>query len=586
MEKDLLMKEYEQNQYKELCKIIKNSNLRTVFQPIVSLRDCNILGYEALTRISVKSTISNPEILFDVANKYDKVWELEKLCYSKALESIEHNELVGKLFLNVNPTNIDNMNFTNNFTKEYLAPYSINFEDIIFEITERYVAKNVESFKNTIEELKNRNIKIAMDDVGSGYSGLNLISDIKPKYIKLDMKLIRNIDKDFTKQALVRGMYEFSKLSDCYLIAEGIETQEELSTLIEIGIHYGQGYLIQKPNDMITPINEDIINTIKRMNNKENNLCVYNIYIKTLCKASKTIPPDMLVGDVDSIFKDETDLLEVCVTENGFIKGVVTRKSFYSKLGWKYGYSLYYTKPISIIMNKEFLSVDFKTPIDKVIKLAMSREQETLYDYITVTKDSKYYGIVAVKDLIEKVMELEVRNAKYLNPLTELPGNVIIEQSLEKCILYSENYCVLYFDIDNFKAYNDIYGFENGDKVLKILAKVLMDNVPSKDFIGHIGGDDFIAILSTWKVEEICRKIIDDFDELIKQCYTKEDLARGFIVSQNRHGVEETFPLVALSIAGVTDKMNKFINIYTLAEESSKLKKKCKQNSESSYIIA
>lgn len=331
-----------------------------------------------------------------------------------------------------------------------------------------------------------------------------------------------------------------------------------------------------------------VIKEVESLNIKESNHYGYNIanvYISSIVKNTESLQPQVLVSEVDLKFKKNGDLLGICVVDNGEVRGVVTRNSFYSKLGWQYGYSLYSSKAISNIMNTEFLSVDYKMPIDMVIKLAMTRSKDTLYDHVTVTKDSKYYGIVTIKDLIEKTIEIEVDNARHSNPLTGLPGNVIIEQNLEKCIFSKKEYCVLYFDIDNFKPYNDVYGFENGDKIIKFLAKAISNNISCDDFIGHIGGDDFISIVHSWEAEKVCKKIIKDFDALALECYDEKDLANGYITAQNRHGAVERFPLVSVSIAGLTNKKREFESIYALAKESSKLKKKCKQNSGSYYLI-
>jgi len=224
-------------------------------------------------------------------------------------------------------------------------------------------------------------------------------------------------------------------------------------------------------------------------------------------------------------------------------------------------------------------------PIDMVIKLAMARGKDTLYDHVTITKNSMYYGMVTIKDLIEKTIEIEVDNARHSNPLTGLPGNVIIEQNLEKCIFSKEEYCVLYFDIDNFKPYNDVYGFENGDKIIKLLAKAISSNISRNDFFGHLGGDDFIAVVGDWNADEVCEKIIRDFDSLALECYEEKDLKNEYITAQNRHGIVEKFPLLSVSIAGLTNKRREFASIYALAKESSKLKKKCKQNNGSCYLI-
>ncbi|WP_297428552.1 EAL domain-containing protein [Clostridium sp.] len=585
---DFYGQEYENYEYEEFCNILENANIKSVFQPIISLIDGTVMGYEALSRGPKNSYMKNPEVLLNIAKKCNKLWELEELFRSKALESVSKNNIQGKIFLNINPNTIDNLKLKNSFTKDYLKKYHLDCENIVFEITERNDITSISSFNESIDHYKNQKYKIAIDDVGSGNSGLNRIAYIKPHYIKLDMELIRDVDKHSTKQAIIKSMCEFSRLTNCNLIAEGIETKDELKTLVDLGVQYGQGYFIQKPDVSILPIKNEIINLIKKFNVKENNQYGYNIanvYISSIAKKMETEKPTVLVSEIDSKFKKNQDLLGICIVDNGTVKGVVTRNSFYSKLGWQYGYSLYSSKAISNIMNTSFLSVDYKMPIDMVIKLAMARSKDTLYDHITVTKDSKYYGMVTIKDLIEKTIEIEVDNARHSNPLTGFPGNVIIEQNLEKCIFSKEEYCVLYFDIDNFKPYNDVYGFENGDKIIKYLAKAISSNISPGDFIGHIGGDDFIAIICSWKVEKICEKIISDFDSFALECYDEKDIKNGYISAQNRHGIEERFPLVSVSIAGLTNKRREFASIYALAKESSKLKKRCKQDSGSCYLI-
>ena len=582
------MGNYENYEFEEFNNIIKNANIKALFQPIISLTDGTVIGYEALSRGPQNSYMQNPEVLLKIAKRCNKLWELEELFRDKALENICENKLDVRIFLNINPEIIGSLRFKDSFTTEYLKKYNLDSENIIFEITERDEVKNINSFIDTIEYRKDQKYQIAIDDVGAGHSGLNRICHIKPHYIKLDMELVRDVDKDLTKQAIIKGMYEFSKLTESNLIAEGIETEDELRTLIDIGVQYGQGYFIQRPEANIIPIKDEIIYTIKTLNVKENDQYGYNIanvYISSISKMTESLESTVLVSGVDSKLKKEQGLLGICIVDNGEVKGVVTRNSFYSKLGWQYGYSLYSSKPISSIMNTNFLSVDYKMPIDMVIKLAMARTNDTLYDFVTVTKNSKYYGIVTIKDLIEKTIEIEVDNARHSNPLTGLPGNVIIEQTLETCICSNKEYCVLYFDIDNFKPYNDVYGFENGDKIIKFLAKAISTNISQGDFFGHIGGDDFIAVISSWDVENICKKIIQDFDSSALECYDEKDLSNGYITAQNRHGVVEKFPLVSVSIAGLTNKRREFASIYALAKESSKLKKKCKQNNRSCYIV-
>ena len=170
-----------------------------------------------------------------------------------------------------------------------------------------------------------------------------------------------------------------------------------------------------------------------------------------------------------------------------------------------------------------------------------------------------------------------------MNPLSELPGNLLIEQQLEKCLDSKDNNCILYFDLDNFKAYNDVYGFENGDRVLKYLTQTLKENISRDYFLGHIGGDDFLAILPRYHAEQACNKVINEFDNSIFNFYNQDDIDRGFIVTRNRTGIEESFPLLSISIAAVSIKNQ--LTIYDLAEKASKIKKQCKAVAGSSYVI-
>lgn len=571
-----------------LKQILHKYQIHTVFQPIVSLRDASVLGYEALSRGPEGTIMESPTALFAAAEKHNMLWELEQLCRSTALKSAHALGYAQKLFLNVNPNILDDHKFRQGFTLEYLQKFNIDPANIIFEITEHSAVMNIGNFKKTVHHYKEQGFGIAIDDGGGGYSGLNLISDIHPHYLKLDMNLIRSIDKDSMKQALVRGMHEFSKLSDTRLIAEGIETREELSALIEIGVHYGQGFYIQHPLPYLPPLQPEVTEYINDANSRKNYLYGYRlsqIYISNICENILTVHGSLTLSQADEILRGNPALPGFCIVENDNIKGAITKAVVNSRLSGRYGYSLNAAKPIALFMNSRFLCVPHDMPIDQAAKLAMDREPETLYDFITVTRDDHYLGIVTVKNIIEKTIEIEVGNAKHLNPLTELPGNLLIEQHLEKCVHSSLPYAILYMDIDNFKAYNDTYGFENGDKVIRQLAKIIGEHLPSHAFIGHIGGDDFVAVINTYECSFVCEQIIAAFESSKVHFYHASDIKKGYVISQNRHGVEESFPLLSLSIAVLTNQTDKYFDIYALSEKASDLKKKCKQTPGSSFMI-
>ncbi len=564
--------------------IINNRMIKTVFQPIISLRDGNILGHEALSRITCESEIKNPEMLFGIAGEYNRLWELELLCRTKALEAAYKFMIPPyskKLFINVNPNILHDTNFKKGFTSEFLSQFQIEPQNVIFEITERNVILDMGGFLSTIDHYRSQDYKIAIDDAGAGYSGLNLISDVNPNYIKLDMKLIRNINTDNLKYALVKGMVELSKASDISLIAEGIETKEELETLITLGVQYGQGYYIQKPSSELEEIRDEIIITIKTSQKRKNSDISGGMTytgIKSLCTYTGIVSPKVSSKYVYNIFKHNPNFFGLCIVEDEIPLGIITYEKLALKMSGYYGFSLYQNKPIAELMDKNFLAVDYETPINTVSNLAMSRTNDRLYDFIVVMENGKYIGTITIKDLLMKTTEIEVDRAKQVNPLSGLPGNTIVEQKLDYCIKSDKDFSIAYIDIDNFKAYNDVYGFENGDLVLKMLANLLNNHLSSEHFVGHIGGDDFAVIINGNVDEKYFEAIEKQFETNVLSFYNPIDVKKGYIITANRRGEMEQFPLLTITTVVVNNLFEKFTDIYELTKKLAKMKRDKKQN--------
>jgi len=574
--------------YEKLRQVIGDGAIRPLFQPIISLRDAEVLGYEALSRGPEGTELESPDALFLVAENCQCLWDLECLCRTKALHAFQASGAKALLFLNVNPSVIEDAKFKTGFTKEYLTAFGIDPEDIVFEITERRAILNNGEFRQVIGHYKEQNYKIAIDDAGAGYAGLNMISDVQPHYLKLDMNLIRGIDKDTVKQALVKSMQEFSRITDTYLIAEGIETIAELEMLVHIGVHYGQGYFIQRPAAAISPIQPEVIHAIIDTNARRNHLRSYHIseiYIGNLCVDALLTEAHAPIAEVYDRMDKAHEVAGFCVVDGGVVQGVVTSNQLNAVVAGVYGYSLYSRKAVSDIMDTDFLCMDYKTPVNVAGKLAMARHGSKVYDFITVTMDGKYYGIVTIRDLLDKTIEIEVAQAAQMNPLTMLPGNVLIEKALDEALRSSVTRYVLYFDIDNFKAYNDVYGFENGDRMIVYLAKLIASAVSESDFVGHIGGDDFVAIVASQSAAALCQRMIDEFGSGTAALFNEQDRMNGFLTARNRRGVEEQYPLVTLSIAGIATRKGRYPNVYALSAEASRIKKECKMAPGGAYII-
>ncbi|MFA6694959.1 MAG: GGDEF domain-containing protein, partial [Bacillota bacterium] len=228
-------------------------------------------------------------------------------------------------------------------------------------------------------------------------------------------------------------------------------------------------------------------------------------------------------------------------------------------------------------MDRDFLAVESEFPVSVVSTLAMARTEDKLYDFIVVTEDGKYLGTVTIKTLLQKSTELEVSAAKQLNPLTGLPGNQMIEQKLNEYLESGKEYSVVYFDIENFKAYNDVYGFESGDLVIRLLADVLREKIPTNQFIGHIGGDDFLVILDSHKTQDDFKGIVELFESDVLAFYNQTDIENGYITAISRYGIEEKFPLVALTVVVVNNKSHEYESSYEISADLAGLKNKARR---------
>lgn len=219
--------------------------------------------------------------------------------------------------------------------------------------------------------------------------------------------------------------------------------------------------------------------------------------------------------------------------------------------------------------------------IDRTHRINVLKESVEYYIKKPVDTDYLYYTLKNLNRLL-------IMNRR-ISPLTGLPGNVQIHAELKKRLSNQEEFSVLYLDLDNFKAYNDVYGFLKGDKIIQFTARTILQCVhkyfTENAFIGHIGGDDFVAIIPTTEVNNICQEIIATFDKEVSQFFTPEDLEKGYIEVANRKGVMEQFTLTSISIGAVIVEKDRFENILEIGEVGAQVKHVAKSIVGSSYAI-
>lgn len=238
----------------------------------------------------------------------------------------------------------------------------------------------------------------------------------------------------------------------------------------------------------------------------------------------------------------------------------------------------------------KLLRKDESNNLIPIIMLTAQRNEEDKLAGLELGADDYITKPFNPRELVSRVRNtlLRIDRNRLANPLTGLPGNTEIQSEINYRIAKEMIFSVIYLDVDNFKAYNDAYGFSHGDRAIKLIADILLDNVRTfggkNDFIGHIGGDDFVVISDPNHADALCENIIKEFDERVPELYSDVDRRAGFISTANRVGKITQYPIMTLSIAVVSNEHRVLRNHLEVGEIAAELKKKAKSIVGSVYL--
>ncbi|MBD8575798.1 EAL and GGDEF domain-containing protein [Pseudomonas syringae] len=539
-------------QLSALSSILVRSDLHSLFQPIVMLSQRRILGYEALTRGPSNSPLHSPVSLFAVARQGGRLSELELACRDSACRRFSQQKLPGKLFLNVSPESLLEASHPPGRTLEMLQRYGIAPQDVVIELTEQTPTDDFELLYKALHHYRDMGFSIALDDLGAGYSSLRLWSELRPDYVKIDRHFIDGIHQDAVKREFVGSMLQMAKASRATVIAEGIELAEELEVLIEMGVDLVQGYLLARPQERPP---RDIRSMLPKTESTGLPLPLSEeaADLSALLNPQPAIDQHTPTTQVLEAFRSQANLNSVAVLdEQSRPCGIVHRHSLSEVLLKPFGTELFARKPISRLMSDDFLAVELNQSLQQVSRLLTSRARQRIEEDFIITSNGVYAGLGRVIDVLKLITELKIQQARYANPLTLLPGNVPIQQCLTRVLQQQRESMVCYVDIDSFKPFNDIYGYARGDEVLLCLAQCLSDRIdPSRDFVGHIGGDDFLMVLGPDEWEKRLHTLLEDFQNQCRRFYRAEHLEAGCFSALNRQGQRQEFALLSLSIGVV-----------------------------------
>lgn len=536
-------------QFSALDNILAKSDLHSLFQPIFSLSERRILGYEALSRGPSNSALHSPINLFAVARSAGRLSELELLCRKNACQRFNQLQLEGKLFLNVSPDSLMQPKHQPGRTLQLLQSLGIPPSQVVIELTEQSPTDDFALLDTALHHYRAMGFSIALDDLGAGYSSLRLWSELRPDYVKIDRHFIDGIHQDAVKREFVGSILKMAKASRAQVIAEGIELPEELAVLAEMGVDLLQGYLLCRPQE-VPP--RDAINLLPNPTTSSP-LTEDTSDLRSLLNPQRAVATDTPTTEVLEMFRTQANLNSLAVLDEAQQPvGIVHRHSLAEALLKPFANELFARKPISRLMSDDYLAVEVSQSLQQVSRLLTSRARQRIEEDFIIIEGGRYIGLGRVIDVLKLITELKIQQARYANPLTLLPGNVPIQQCLTRLLQQGREAVVCYVDIDNFKPFNDIYGYAKGDEVLLSLAQCLNDRIdPTRDFVGHIGGDDFLLALGSPDWRARLNRLLEDFQSQCRRFYREEDLHAGCFVAHDRSGKHQEYALLSLSLGVV-----------------------------------
>lgn len=533
-----------------LSSILTQSGLHSLFQPIICLSERRIVGYEALTRGPSNSPLHSPIALLSVARQAGRLSELELACRRSACQRFNEQKLPGKLFLNVSPESLLESAHQTGRTLQLLQDFGIPPSQVVIELTEQTPIDDFQLLQTALHHYRAMGFSIALDDLGAGYSSLRLWSELRPDYVKIDRHFIDGIHQDALKREFVGSILKIARTSRSQVIAEGIELPEELAVLIEMGVDLVQGYLLARPQEQPS---RDARALMPRQDSGAVSLNDEVNDLGALLNEQPAVADDTPTATVLEAFRRQANLNSLAVLDNqNHPCGIVHRHSLSDALLKPFATDLFARKPISRLMSDDFLAVELNQSLQQVSRLITSRARQRIEEDFIITLNGGYLGLGRVIDVLKLITELKIQQARYANPLTLLPGNVPIQQCLTRLLQQRQESVICYVDIDSFKPFNDIYGYGRGDEVLLCLAQCLNERIdPSRDFVGHIGGDDFLLVLGPEDWRKRLDQLLSDFQTHCRRFYRPEHLEAGCFTALNRQGVRQEFALLSLSIGVV-----------------------------------
>jgi diguanylate cyclase (GGDEF)-like protein len=559
---------------------MRGKQLYPLFQPIVSLRDGLIFSHEALIRGPQHSSFHTPDVLLAQAAHERLNYEFENLCVLVALDRWGTLRDSGRLFVNVSAEVLVQlvMNCGRDALIELVSGLGVLPRMLVLEITEYERVTDMELLASVVREIRSAGVALALDDFGDGRSSLRLWSQLKPEIVKIDKYFTKDISQHADKLKTIQALQQIAAIFDTSLVAEGIESDDDLRVLRDLGIPYGQGYILGHP--ALLPreqIDAKALGVVR-----DRRVAVFpelrrasgsGSLSRLAVLAAPTANMATTNNELAELFLAHTSLHAIAVLDGTRPVGVINRTDFMNEYSKLYYREVWGRRPCMVHANMAPRLIERNHNVDELIGILTSDDQRYLLDGFIVTNNGRYEGLGTGEQLVRSVTETRIEAARHANPLTFLPGNIPISQHIERLLSSGVDFVACYADLNNFKPFNDQYGYWRGDEMIRLVARLALAHCdPQRDFVGHVGGDDFIILYQSIDWQPQCAKFIVEFADRAVELFDLAAREAGGIHAEDRYGVSRFFPLTTISVGAVKIHSGQFSTAEQVASVAARVK--------------
>jgi diguanylate cyclase (GGDEF)-like protein len=580
--------------YPTVQSLLDDNALQPHFQPIVRLDRGEVVGHEALIRTPLgECPWPGPDSLFAAARDEGLSLFLEIACVRAALWRWAQTGGRGRLFLNLSAQGLVAAMTQRSLQAvlDLLPTHGVQAGAVVIELTEHERVQDVDALAVAVQRLRRRGIALALDDFGDGRSSLRLWSELKPEIVKIDKYFVRDLPKHADKLQTLRALLQISVTLGAEVVAEGIETLDELRIVRDLGLSLGQGWLFGRPapgpaTGVPTPVLQVLraaeVAVLPQRPRAGNN----GLTAAALLVEAPPLPQSATMEQLFAHFQAHREAPGVALLDaDARVQALFPRERFAGLYAQPYFREVHRRRPARAHAVSQPLVLDVHSGIDSLTAVLTRADQRYLTEGFVLVEGGRYRGLGRSEELVRLVTEARIEAARRANPLTLLPGNLPVSEHMRRLLDRGVPFTAGHADLNHFKPFNDHYGYWRGDEMIRLLAGIALAHVdPQRDFVGHVGGDDFVLLFQSEDWRGRCERIVQQFDRRARALFDEAALRAGGIEAEDRHGQVRLHPLCTLSIGAVPVPPGRFEEPEEVAAAASVAKRLAKKGRVGVYV--